>query len=98
MTMAGQQEARNGSSPGEECIRFVLPGFGNRWATGIASLRSCQKLSLCLIQTMPAGSKTGTWLGKAEPSLMVAVPLGYQGEEGEKVTAQRQNFCQRGEE
>ena len=36
-------------------------------ATGVASVRSCQKLPLCPIEPMPAGSKTDPQLAKAEP-------------------------------
>ena len=36
-------------------------------ATGVASVRSCWKLPLCLIEPMPAGSKTDPLLAKAEP-------------------------------
>ena len=36
-------------------------------ATGVASVRSCQKLPLCLIEPMPAGSKTDPPLAKAKP-------------------------------
>ena len=36
-------------------------------ATGMASVRSCQKLPLCPIKLMPAGSKTDPPLAKAEP-------------------------------
>jgi len=35
--------------------------------TGVASVRNCQKLPLCLIEPMPAGSKRDPLLAKAEP-------------------------------
>jgi len=36
-------------------------------AIGVASVRSCQKLCPCLIEPMPAGSKTDPLLAKAKP-------------------------------
>jgi len=33
----------------------------------VASVRRCQKLPPCLIEPMPAGSKTDPLLAKAEP-------------------------------
>ena len=36
-------------------------------ATGVAAVRSCQKLPLCLIEPMPASSKSNPPLAKAEP-------------------------------
>lgn len=42
---------------------FVVEG----WAAGVDSLRRCQKLSLCLTESVLASSKTDTPLAKAEP-------------------------------
>ena len=49
------------------CIGFAWQGFGSGAATGVASVRRCQKLPLHLIKPMPAGSKTDPLLAKAEP-------------------------------
>ena len=48
-------------------IGFAWQGFGSGRATGVASVRSCQKLPPCLTEPMPAGSKTDPLLAKAEP-------------------------------
>lgn len=50
----------------EWCIGFhgVLVARGS---TGMASLRRCQKLPLCLIDPMPAGSRMDLPLAKAKP-------------------------------
>jgi len=48
-------------------IRFVWQGFGSRGAPRVASVRRCQKLPPCLIESMPAGSKTDPPLPEAEP-------------------------------
>ena len=48
-------------------IGFAWQGFGSREATGVASVRRCQKLPLCPIEPMPAGSKMDPPLAKAEP-------------------------------
>jgi len=39
------------------CIESAWEGFGSRGITGVASVRRCQKLPLCPIKPMPAGSK-----------------------------------------
>jgi len=49
------------------CTGFVWQCFGSRAATGVASVRSCQKLPLCLIEPIPASSKTDPLLAEAEP-------------------------------
>ena len=49
------------------CVGFVWQGFGSGGPTGVASVRSCQKLTLCPTEPMPAGSKTDLLLAKAEP-------------------------------
>ena len=49
------------------CVGFAWQGFGGGGATGVASVRSCWKLPLCVIEPMPAGSKTGPLLAKAKP-------------------------------
>jgi len=36
-------------------------------AAGMASVRNCQKIPLCPMEPMPAGSKTDLPLGKAKP-------------------------------
>jgi len=45
----------------------VWQGFGSRGPIGVASVRSCEKLPPCLINPMPAGSKTDPPLTKAKP-------------------------------
>ena len=45
------------------CGKVVVAGG----AIGVASVRSCLKLPLCLIKPMPAGSKMDPLLAKAEP-------------------------------
>jgi len=52
------------------CYGFASQGFGSGGAIGLASVRSCKKLSPCLIKPVPAGSKTDPPLGK------VVAPLG----------------------
>jgi len=42
---------------------FIVGG-----ATGVGSVRSCQKLPPCPIEPVPAGPKTNPSLAKAEPS------------------------------
>jgi len=49
------------------CTGFVWQGFGSRGATGVASVRSCQKLPLCLIEPVPVSSKMDPPLAKAKP-------------------------------
>ena len=56
-----------GLSTQPKCVGFVWQGFGSGGATGVASVRSCQKLPLCLTEPMPAGSKTDPPLAKAKP-------------------------------
>ncbi|KAK4831883.1 hypothetical protein QYF61_020030 [Mycteria americana] len=51
----------------ESCIGFMWQGFGSKGAAGVASVRRCQKFPPCLIEPMPAGSKTNPPLAKAEP-------------------------------
>jgi len=46
---------------------FVWQGSGSKGATGVASVRSCQKLPQCSMEPVPAGSKTDLLLVKAEP-------------------------------
>ena len=50
-----------------ECYGFAWQGFGSVGAVGVASVRSCEKLALCLIKPVPAGSKTDLPLAKAKP-------------------------------
>jgi len=45
----------------------VWQGFGSGRATGVASVRSCQKLPPCLIEPMSASSKMDPLLTEAEP-------------------------------
>jgi len=47
-------------------IRFTWQDFGNRGATGVASVRRCYKLPLCWTKPVPAGSKKDLQLAKAE--------------------------------
>jgi len=57
-------------NPGRSLIHrvgFVWQRFGNGWASGVASVRSCQKLPLCPMEPVPAGSKMDPLLAKAEP-------------------------------
>jgi len=48
------------------CYGFAQQGFGSAEAIGVASVRSCWKLALCLIKPVPAGSKTDQPLPKAK--------------------------------
>jgi len=41
------------------CTGFAWQGFGGGGAAGVATVRSCQKLPLCLTKPVPAGSKMG---------------------------------------
>lgn len=51
-----------------EYIWFVWPGYGSgSGSTEVASMRSCQKLSLSLTEIMPAGSMMNPSLSKAKP-------------------------------
>jgi len=45
----------------------VWQGFGSRGATGVASVRSCERLPPGLIKPVPAGSKTDPLLAKVKP-------------------------------
>jgi len=50
------------------CIGFAWQNFGSGEATGVASVRSCQKLPPCPTKSiMSARSKTDLLLAKAEP-------------------------------
>jgi len=49
------------------CYGFAWQGCGSSRAIGVASVRSCQKLPLCLVKPVPARSKTDLLLAKAEP-------------------------------
>jgi len=49
------------------CSGFAWPGFGGGGATGVASVRSCQKLPLCPTDPVPAGSKMDPLVAKAQP-------------------------------
>jgi len=49
------------------CCGFAWQGFGFRGSTGVASVRSCQKLSPYLIEPVPAGSKMDLLLAKGKP-------------------------------
>ncbi|XP_017926942.1 microtubule-associated protein 9 [Manacus vitellinus] len=49
------------------CIEFAWPGFCRRGATGVASVRSCQKLPPCPAEQMPGCSKTDPPRAKAGP-------------------------------
>jgi len=42
-------------------------GFGSGGAIGVVSVRSCEKLPLCLIKPVPASSKMDPPLAKAKP-------------------------------
>jgi len=44
----------------------VWQGFGSRGATGVASVRSCDKLPPCPIEPIPAGCKMDPLLAKAK--------------------------------
>jgi len=46
---------------------FAWQGSASQGATGVASVRSCQKLPPCPTEPTPAGSKTDFPLAKAEP-------------------------------
>ena len=46
----------------------MWPGFGSAGgAVEVASVRSCEKLPLCLMEPMPAGSRTDVLLAKVNP-------------------------------
>jgi len=51
----------------ESSVGFTWQDFGREGAAGVGSVRRCQKLSPCLKEPFPAGSKTDLPLGKAEP-------------------------------
>jgi len=48
------------------CYGLAWQGLGSGGATGVASVRSCEKLPPCLIKPVPAGSKTDPPLAKAK--------------------------------
>jgi len=50
------------------CTGFAWQDFASGGAAGLSAVRSCQKLSLCLSEPMPAGSKVDLRLAKAEPT------------------------------
>jgi len=50
------------------CIEFAWQSFGSRGPTGVASVSSCEKLPLCLIEPVSANSKRDPLLAKAEPT------------------------------
>jgi len=50
-----------------EWYRFTWQGFGSTGAIGVPSVRSCEKLSPCLIKPVLAGSKMDPPLSKAKP-------------------------------
>lgn len=45
---------------------FAWKGFGREAATGVASVRTCQKLLPCPTEQMPASFKTDLLLARAE--------------------------------
>jgi len=49
------------------CTGFEWEGSGSGRDTEMASVRSCQKLPLCLIEPVPAGSRTDPSLAKTKP-------------------------------
>jgi len=49
------------------CIQFSWQGFGSGGATGVASVRSCEKLPPCPTEPTPASSKMDLLLARAEP-------------------------------
>jgi len=49
-----------------ECNGFAWQGFGSGGATGVAPVRSCQKLPPCPMEPMPASSKLDPPLAKVE--------------------------------
>jgi len=51
----------------DNCYAFAWQGFGSGGAIGVASVRSCKKLHLCLIKPVPASSKPDALLPKAKP-------------------------------
>jgi len=48
------------------CIGFAWQGFGSEGTTEVASVRSCQKLPLCLAEPVPAGSRMDLLLATAK--------------------------------
>jgi len=52
---------------GLECTRLAWQSFGSRGAIGVDAARSCEKLPLHLIQSVPPGSRMDPSLAKAEP-------------------------------
>jgi len=57
----------NVAKPETYCYGLASQGFGSRGATGVASVRSCEKLPPCLIKPVPASSKMDPPLAKAKP-------------------------------
>jgi len=51
----------------DDSYGFAWQAFGSERTKGVASVRSCEKLPLCLIKPVPAGSKTDPPLPKAKP-------------------------------
>jgi len=49
------------------CYGFAWQGFGSRGTIGVASVRSREKLSPCLIKPVSAGSEMDPMLAKAKP-------------------------------
>ena len=58
------------------CCGYVWQNFGSKGSTGLASVRSCQKLPPCLTEPMPAGAKMDLLLAKTEPSSNGGSPSG----------------------
>jgi len=50
-----------------QCIWFAWQGFGSRGPTGVAFVRSCEKLPLYLTKPVQACSKRDKLMAKAEP-------------------------------
>jgi len=50
----------------KRCCGFVWKVLGSWAATGVASVRRCQKLPPCLTDSGPAGSKPDLLLAKAK--------------------------------
>jgi len=49
------------------CRGFAWQGFGSGGAIQVASVKSCEKLPPCLIESTPASYKTDPLLAKAKP-------------------------------
>jgi len=50
-----------------EVYQICVAGFSSRGAKGVDFVRSCQKISLCPTDPMPASSKMDPSLAKAKP-------------------------------